>query len=252
MIRLRGGRLVLPDRILDGAALAIDDGRIVEIAADSGASGDDVSCAGRWILPGFIDGHIHGVDGTDVLGGAEAVARVAAALPRHGVTAFCPTTIACAPAALERFLTAVDAAVAAATGRRGARARRAPREQLPQSRLQRRAAGGVPAAAAAARGARAPRRRLHRRRHRRRDRRASTVGASGHAGPRTRRRARPHRPRWSRPATGCRSGTRPPPSSRPKRPSPPARATPRICSTACRRWPIGRPGSPARCSPTTR
>ncbi len=113
MIRLRGGRLVLPDRILDGAALAIDDGRIVEIAADSGASGDDVSCAGRWILPGFIDGHIHGVDGTDVLGGAEAVARVAAALPRHGVTAFCPTTIACAPAALECFLTAVDAAVAA-------------------------------------------------------------------------------------------------------------------------------------------
>ena len=39
--------------------------------------------------------------------------RVAAALPRHGVTAFCPTTIACAPAALERFLVAVDAAVAA-------------------------------------------------------------------------------------------------------------------------------------------
>ena len=113
MIRLRGGRLVLPGRILDGAALAIDDGRIVEIAADAGASDHDVSCQGRSILPGFIDGHIHGVDGTDVLGGTEAVARVAAALPRHGVTAFCPTTIACAPPALERFLVAVDAAVAA-------------------------------------------------------------------------------------------------------------------------------------------
>ena len=45
VIRLRGGRLVLPDRLLDGAALAIDDGRIVEIAVDSGESADDVSTA---------------------------------------------------------------------------------------------------------------------------------------------------------------------------------------------------------------
>ena len=194
VIRLRGGRLVLPDRILDGAALAIDDGRIVEIAVDSGASDDDVSCAGRWILPGFIDGHIHGVDGTDVLGGAEAVARVAAALPRHGVTAFCPTTDRRARRGAGALPDGRRRRRRGATRRLGARARRAPREQLPESRLQRRSAGGVPAAAAAARRARAPRRRLHRRRHRRRDRRASTVGATGHAGPRTRPRARPHRP----------------------------------------------------------
>ena len=113
MIRLRGARIVTPGAILDGAALVVHDGVIVEIAPDSGASAADVACDGGWILPGFIDGHIHGVDGTDVLGGANAVARVAAALPRHGVTAFCPTTVACAPAPLERFLAAVDAAVAA-------------------------------------------------------------------------------------------------------------------------------------------
>lgn len=113
MIRLRGGRIVTPDGVLEGAALAFEHGVIVEIAADTGASADDVACDGQWILPGFIDGHIHGVDGTDVLGSADAVARVAASLPRHGVTGFCPTTVACAPAPLERFLSAVDAAVAA-------------------------------------------------------------------------------------------------------------------------------------------
>ena len=150
MIRLRGGRMVLPDRILDGAALAVHDGVIVEIGPTRGASAHDVACDGHWILPGFIDGHIHGVDGTDVLGGADAVAPVAAALPRHGVTAFCPTTVACAPAPLERFLAAVDAAVARAAAGRRPGARRAPREQLPEPRLQRRAAGGLPAAAAPA------------------------------------------------------------------------------------------------------
>jgi N-acetylglucosamine-6-phosphate deacetylase len=113
VIRLRGARLVLPDRILDGAALAVHDGTIVEIGPGRAGSADDVACDGRWILPGFIDGHIHGVEGTDVLSGPDAVATVAAALPRHGVTAFCPTTVACAPAALERFLAAVDVAAAA-------------------------------------------------------------------------------------------------------------------------------------------
>ena len=113
MIRLRGGRIVTPGRILDGAALAVEGGIIAEIAPDRGASAHDVACDGHWILPGFIDGHIHGVNGTDVLSGADAVARVAAALPRHGVTAFCPTTVACAPEPLERFLAAVDAAIAA-------------------------------------------------------------------------------------------------------------------------------------------
>lgn len=112
MIRLRGARLVLPDRVLEDAALTMHDGTIVEIGAAAAAAPGDVDCAGGWVLPGFIDGHIHGLEGTDVLGAGDAVASVAAALPRHGVTAFCPTTIACDPAALDRFLAAVDAAMA--------------------------------------------------------------------------------------------------------------------------------------------
>ena len=110
MVRLRGGHLVLADRVVRGGALGIDGGRIVEAGADTGASPHDVDCAHSWVLPGFIDTHIHGVHGTDVLDDAEAVARVAAALPRHGVTGFCPTTVACAPAALDRFLGAVGIA----------------------------------------------------------------------------------------------------------------------------------------------
>ena len=55
-------------------------------------------------MPGFIDVHVHGVAGIDALDGDGAVAAMAGRLPRFGVTAFCPATTACAPAALERCL----------------------------------------------------------------------------------------------------------------------------------------------------
>ena len=63
--------------------------------------------AGHLIVPGFIDVHVHGVAGTDVLDGPDAVSIVAAHLPRYGVTGFCPTTVACDPQTLAVFLAAV-------------------------------------------------------------------------------------------------------------------------------------------------
>jgi N-acetylglucosamine-6-phosphate deacetylase len=118
--RLRGARLVTPDGVRDGLAVTLAEGRIVEIAPDRGASAADVDCAGGWLLPGFVDTHVHGVGGVDVLAGGDAVARVAAQLPRYGVTAFLPTSVACAPEVLATFLAAVDAAAggAAATSAR--------------------------------------------------------------------------------------------------------------------------------------
>ena len=105
---LSGARVVLPDRVLDGASIVVDDaGNIAEIAGlaiprGNGAEWHDVS--GHIVVPGFIDVHVHGVDGTDTLATADAVRTLAAALPRYGVTGFCPTTIACAPASLRRLL----------------------------------------------------------------------------------------------------------------------------------------------------
>ncbi len=113
MIRLRGGNLVLADRVVTGGVVVIDGGRIADVGPDRGAARDDIDCTGGWLVPGFIDCHIHGADGTDVLEDELAVARVAAALPRHGVTGFCPTSVACDPATLSRFLDAVGAAASA-------------------------------------------------------------------------------------------------------------------------------------------
>jgi N-acetylglucosamine-6-phosphate deacetylase len=108
MIVLSGAALVLPDRVLSPGTLVIEDGRIAEIRSDTPSGGHTAfAFHGHYIVPGFIDVHAHGVDGVDTLdtvadGGA--VAAIAARLPRYGVTAFCPTTMACGPEALRAVL----------------------------------------------------------------------------------------------------------------------------------------------------
>jgi len=112
MIVLTGGDIVLPDRILTNGTLFIDGSRIAAIetprAAPAGASTIDVHDS--YIVPGFIDVHVHGVEGHDTLDGAGVIASIASRLPRYGVTAFCPTTVACAPADLENVLSQVGRA----------------------------------------------------------------------------------------------------------------------------------------------
>jgi N-acetylglucosamine-6-phosphate deacetylase len=111
MIVLSGASLVLPDRILSPGTLLIDEGRIAEIRPDAPSGSHTEShfaFHGHYIVPGFIDVHVHGVDGIDSLDarpdGGDAVAAIAERLPRYGVTAFCATTVACAPDALRRVL----------------------------------------------------------------------------------------------------------------------------------------------------
>lgn len=99
MIVLSGADLVLPDRILSPGTIVIEGGRIVDIRPDSAGT-----LHGHYILPGFIDVHVHGVAGVDVLDGPGAVGAIAGRLTRYGVTAFCPTTVACGPAALRAAL----------------------------------------------------------------------------------------------------------------------------------------------------
>ncbi len=110
MIVLSGAELVLPDRLLTPGTLTIDQGRIVDIRPGSVQAGSGFPFHGHYIVPGFIDVHVHGVDGVDSLDGGDAVRRLAASLPRYGVTAFCPTTVACEPGAQRRVLTQVGRA----------------------------------------------------------------------------------------------------------------------------------------------
>src|SRR5688500_6540440 len=105
MIVLSGADVVLSDRVLSPATIVMEDDVITAIepgarAPDSGGNSLHVSLDGLLIVPGFIDVHVHGISGLDVLDGPGAVRAVAESLPPWGVTAFCPTTIACSLAVL--------------------------------------------------------------------------------------------------------------------------------------------------------
>ena len=107
MLILDGAHLVLPDRILSPGRLVLDGDRIVEVGP--GSAGGPL--AGLWIVPGFVDVHVHGILGDDTLAGPDSVARIAAHLPRHGCTSFTPTTFACPPVRLEMLAVAIERAM---------------------------------------------------------------------------------------------------------------------------------------------
>lgn len=107
MLVIAGGDLVLPDRVVTRGSLLIADGVIAGIDPRSRVEPDGarvVDVGDAVVVPGFIDVHVHGVEGHDTLDAGQPVAAIAARLPRYGVTAFCPTTVACAPDALQAVL----------------------------------------------------------------------------------------------------------------------------------------------------
>jgi N-acetylglucosamine-6-phosphate deacetylase len=107
VIEITGAAVVLPDRVLDPGRILIDGERITEVAPDTGGSRGTLHLPQHTVVPGFVDVHVHGVEGSDTLDGAGAVGRIAARLPCFGVTAFCPTSVACAPDALRELLSEI-------------------------------------------------------------------------------------------------------------------------------------------------
>jgi N-acetylglucosamine-6-phosphate deacetylase len=109
MIVLSGADLVLPGSVHSEGTLVIDGERIVQIGALGATGMQVVDLRNHIVLPGFIDVHVHGLDGIDTLDGGDVIAAIAQRLPKFGVTGFCPTTVACAPDALREVLHSVAA-----------------------------------------------------------------------------------------------------------------------------------------------
>jgi N-acetylglucosamine-6-phosphate deacetylase len=85
MIVLAGADIVLPDQIITNGSLAIRNG-VIEDVLPTGAARAQwtvIDLSGHTIVPGFVDVHVHGLEGIDVLEGPDAVSGVAARLPRH-------------------------------------------------------------------------------------------------------------------------------------------------------------------------
>ena len=109
-IVLSGAEVVVPAGILSPGTVFIEDSRIVDVVSGARAAGGvdrHFDLAGHYLVPGFIDVHIHGVEGFDTQQDGDPIAEIARRLPRYGVTAFCPTSLACDPPTLRRMLEGV-------------------------------------------------------------------------------------------------------------------------------------------------
>jgi N-acetylglucosamine-6-phosphate deacetylase len=83
------GRIVTDSGIEDGY-LTMKNGYIVDMGALR-PENCIVDTGNAYILPGFIDLHIHGIHTSLVDNGAEALADICRILPQYGVTGFLPT-----------------------------------------------------------------------------------------------------------------------------------------------------------------
>ena len=117
MLAFTAGRLLTPTDAVEHPLVLVDQGRVLEISARSerqAPAGIPVSDFGDGVMaPGYIDLHIHGSAGYDVMDdSAEALPAIERLLAQHGVTSYFPTTVS-APMdatlrALERLADAIE------------------------------------------------------------------------------------------------------------------------------------------------
>ncbi|MDQ6418732.1 N-acetylglucosamine-6-phosphate deacetylase [Paenibacillus sp. LHD-117] len=105
-------RIVLENEIAEGYVV-VDNGTIAEIGRTEGAAFERdgkpvVDGQGGWLLPGFIDVHVHGGFGGDFMNAdRESYDRITAFHARHGTTGMLATTMTASKEAIEAVLEAV-------------------------------------------------------------------------------------------------------------------------------------------------
>ena len=104
---LAGARVALPDGISEGATLTVE-GRLIAANVDGNADGNvdgnvdgealrdqvTLDLSGHWIVPGFVDMHVHGGGGASFSAGtAEEALAVINTHRRHGTTTMVASTV---------------------------------------------------------------------------------------------------------------------------------------------------------------
>jgi N-acetylglucosamine-6-phosphate deacetylase len=101
-IAIHARRLFTPIEEIADAVVVAEDGRIVAAGRRDSVelrAGTREYDARAWTLaPGFVDIHIHGAGGHDVMeAGSDALAPIAQTIARYGTTAFVATTVTASP-----------------------------------------------------------------------------------------------------------------------------------------------------------
>jgi len=98
MLAFTAKKLITPTETVEHPVVLVADGKIVEIGAGRSrpvpAGTQTLDLGDSMIAPGYIDLHIHGSAGFDIMdANADALPAVERLLARHGVTGYYPTTV---------------------------------------------------------------------------------------------------------------------------------------------------------------
>ena len=89
-MRIVNGRILTPRGFVEGD-LFMENGRIAQIGGQTETEGPCLDAQGGYVLPGFVDVHVHGAYGYATLMGREAIEALTARMPSQGVTSYLPT-----------------------------------------------------------------------------------------------------------------------------------------------------------------
>jgi len=115
------GTLITPFELVKDRAVVIEDGKIVSVGDRKNIAGTSnsevINVINGFIVPGFIDIHVHGGGGFDTMdGNHDAIIEISRAHSRFGTTAFLPTTMTMSKDRILKSLKSVNEAFVRGTG----------------------------------------------------------------------------------------------------------------------------------------
>lgn len=106
---LQNAKVYLDGHFTHGLSLRLHGGTIQAIDSHLFPQGDEkiIDCNGDYIIPGFVDVHIHGFKGEDTMYGEKSIRFIAKELKSQGVAAFLPTTMSASASDTRSILQAI-------------------------------------------------------------------------------------------------------------------------------------------------
>jgi len=134
MTALCGARDLTPTGVIDGCWVQVEAGAITAVGPGTPPPGDTVDLGGAWLLPGYIDLHMHGGGGHDATASPADLAAAVAFHRAHGTTRTLVSLVTAPLDALAEQLGWIADRVAAGPTPQGPRRRRPPRGTIPVAR----------------------------------------------------------------------------------------------------------------------
>ena len=106
------GYILTPHGFVHGRITVDDCGRIAEVHGEAASEATARNAVEPLVIPGFVDLHVHGGGGRDIMEGGSAVDTVAAMHARHGTTSMLATTMTAPLSDLEQAFAGVAHATA--------------------------------------------------------------------------------------------------------------------------------------------